>query len=195
MQIRLLKPSLLSLMLITPVYGYEVGIGVDNWQATIADDPAGDVKNDFNAGQLTVFGQYPLGYYHRLKVSVSELDIDFKASPSEVGQEGTGTQIEGQYQRRIEFNDQSFFAGAGLAYRDMEYNSRQTVQNNGFLEAQFFDVEREEVSLVLTAEKEWVSEAIHDKVMWGVDVSYYQPIDEGLRGIKVGFSVGYTLGN
>lgn len=183
------------ILIATPSDAYEVGIALDSWQSTIADDPAGeDVETAFNGGQLNIFGRYSLGYYHRIKFSVSELDLSFDASATEVGQEGTGTQFEGQYQRRIELSDQSFFAGVGLAYRDIEYNSRQMVNNDGFLSAQFFDVNQEEMSLVLTAEKSWLADFIHSNVSWGIDISYYQPIDEGLQGFKFGIGFSYQLG-
>lgn len=176
-----------------PSYGYEVGLSLDGWQATVADDPGGDVETAFQSSYLNLFGRYSFGYFHRVKVSVSDIDVAFDASTNEIGQEGSGTQIQGVYQRRFDIADQSMFGGIGLAYRDMEYNSRQTVTDSGSLQDQFFDVERDEVSLVFSLEKVWPVEFLSNEMGVGFEMSYYQPFDEGLQGIKFGIGLSYDF--
>ncbi len=185
----------LSYLMVTalPSYAYEVGLSFDGWQATVADDPGGDVETSFQSSYLNLFGRYSFGYFHRVKVSVSDIDVTFDASTNEIGQEGSGTQIQGLYQRRFDIADQSMFGGVGLAYRDMEYNGRHTVTESGSLQDQFFDVEREEVSLVLSLEKVWPVEFLSNEMGLGVEVSYYQPFDEGLQGIKFGIGLSYDF--
>ena len=176
-----------------PSYAYEVGLSLDGWQATVADDPGGDVETAFQSSYLNLFGRYSFGYFHRIKVSVSDIDVTFDASTNEIGQEGSGTQIQGIYQRRFDIADQSMFGGVGLAYRNMEYNSRQTVTDSGSLQDRFFDLEREEVSLVFSLEKVWPVEFMSNEIGVGFELNYYQPFDEGLQGIKMGIGVSYDF--
>lgn len=181
------------LVFAVPGYAYEVGLSLDGWQVTVVDDPGGDVETSFQPSFLNLFGRCSLGYYHRVKVSVSDLDVSFDASTSEIGQEGAGTQVQGVYQRRIDVADSSIFGGVGLAYRNMEYNGRQTLTDSGALQDRFFDVQREEMSLVLSLEKVWPVEFLSSDIGLGVEMSYYQPFDEGLQGIKFGIGISYDL--
>ncbi|MEJ2743421.1 MAG: hypothetical protein P8104_01185 [Gammaproteobacteria bacterium] len=183
-----------GLSLSANLWAHDVGLSLDASYLGAAD-PDGPVAARAQNPSFSLFGRYKMGYFNRLRFAVSDLDIAFDPSDQDIGQEGSGVHVQGQYQRRIDWDSQSFFLGAGLAYRHMEYRRRRTENNDRVVTDKFFDLQQDEIAFLASVEKNWPLQVYNTDLSLGVDTTVYQVIGDGTKGIKFGISIGYNFLN
>lgn len=177
---------LISLSSFTIAEGLHYGVFVEGGSATI-NDPDGDTGSKSLVTPGIEFGFDLSGRGKRITSGFKFISTEFDAGVDEIGQEVSGYGLFAAYEHRLVLS-KTFkpWFGIGAGVNSLTYETRFTVDEDGFLQDVFEDREATEAALLLHIDNQF---SLGETLKLGVAPFVEIPLSDGLQVFGVRLSL------